>query len=245
MKPLLRVQYLVIAGVLLLGGQALGQNNNGPASGSPWNVNWERVDEHEYFRVDPDSAESPLWLGGWLSAGFTANAHGNRTGTGNAPLPINRISDTPVLNQLWVYAEKPLDLETNCFDWGLRIDYVFGTDGPETQAGGDQGWDFGWNTSRDYGSAIPQLFAELGWHDLILRVGYAIGLQGFEANQAVDNFFYSHNYGFGYGVPGTFSGAVLEYEVNEYLHVIGGWTTGWDSWWSNYLSASPKSPAVT
>jgi hypothetical protein len=82
------------------------------------------------------------------------------------------------------------------------------------------------------------LYGEVGIHELIFRVGYAIGLQGFEANQAVDNFFYSHNCAFGYGVPGTFAGAVVEYDINQQLHVIGGWTTGWDSWWSNYLSAS-------
>jgi hypothetical protein len=33
-------------------------------------------------------------------------------------------------------------------------------------------------------SAIPQLYAEIGAHDVIFRVGYAIGLQGFEASQA-------------------------------------------------------------
>jgi len=68
--------------------------------------------------------------------------------------------------------------------------------------------------------------------------GYFIGLQGYEANQAVDNFFYSHNYGFGYGVPGTHSGVLATYQIADRLELDAGWTTGWDSWWSNYLSAS-------
>lgn len=208
-------------------------------SGSPWNVSWNTLDEDDanvWYLAD--QFDGPLEFGGWMSAGLTANAHGNRTGNGNAPLPLNNVADAPVLNQIWLFAEKPIDMETCCVDWGFRVDYVFGTDGPDAQAGGDQGWDFGWNTSRDYGSAIPQLYAELGLYDVVLRTGYGIGLQGFEANQAVDNFFYSHNYAFGYGVPGTFSGATVEYQIHEYLEVIGGWTTGWDSWWSNYLSAS-------
>ena len=33
-------------------------------------------------------------------------------------------------------------------------------------------------------------------------------------------FFYSHNYAFGYGVPGTFSGAVLEYQVSEPIPLL-------------------------
>jgi len=179
-----------------------------------------------------------LRVGGWVNAGFTANAHGNRTGTGNAPLPLNNVADGPVMNQLWFYAEKPLDTECGGIDWGFRVDYVFGADGPDTQAFGDRGWDYGWNTSRDYGSAIPQLYAELGVDDLTLRVGYAYGLKGYEATQAVDSFFYSHNYAFGYGVPGTHSGALLEYKLGEHLEIVGAWTTGWDSWWSDYLGAS-------
>jgi hypothetical protein len=225
--------------VLFLPSSTVGQSVFGVDTGSAWNVNWERIDEDDELSwALSNLVGGPFELGGWLSAGFAANAHGNRTGNGNAPLPLNNVADAPVLNQFWIYAEKPLNLDTNCLDWGFRIDYVFGADAPDFQTGGDQGWDFGWNTSRDYGSAIPQLYAELGVHDLTFRVGNAIGLQGFEANQAVDNFFYSHNYAFGYGVPGTFSGALVEYDVSEQLEVIGGWTMGWDSWWSNYLSAS-------
>ncbi len=208
-------------------------------TGSPWNVNWERIDDDDTLSWSlTDQRGGPLVVGGWISAGFTANAHGNRTGTGNAPLPENMVADAPVLNQSWVYLEKPLDLENHCIDWGFRVDYLFGTDGPGNQAAGDQGWDFGWNSSRDYGSAIPQLYAEVGFRDAIVRAGYFFGLLGFESAPAVDNFFYSNNYGYGYGVPGTFAGVTVEYELSDQLEVIGGWTTGWDSWWSNYLSAS-------
>ena len=195
-------------------------------TGMPWNVHYERpvVDAPAWSLFNCE--DSPVQVGGWLSAGFTANAHGNRTGHGNAPLPLNNVADTFVLNQFWLYASKPLDMETNDCDWGFRVDYVFGADGPDVQAAGDQGWDFGWNSSRDYGSAIPQLYAEVGWYDAILRVGYKFGLQGYEASQAVDSFFYSHNYAFGYGVPGTFAGAAITYSVTEQLEVVGGWTTG-------------------
>lgn len=217
---------------------AVGQLSTVVDTGTPWNVDYRRLNENVPTWSLFESVEGPFEIGGWMSAGFTANAHGNRTGNGNAPLPINNVADTPVLNQFWLYAEKPLNMKANCCDWGFRIDYLFGADGPDTQALGDQGWDFGWNSSRDYGSAIPQLYGEVGIHDLVLRLGYAVGLQGFEGNQAVDNFFYSHNYGFGYGVPGTFAGAVVEYQVSEQLEVIGGWTTGWNGWWSNHLSAS-------
>lgn len=230
------ISLCLIAACWLLAQAACGQQ--GVDTGMPWNVHYERPTGDAQPWSLFNRVNSPFEVGGWMSGGFIANANGNRTGNGNAPLPLNNVADAPVLNQFWLYAAKPLDMEANDCDWGFRVDYVFGTDGPDNQAAGDQGWDFGWNSSRDYGSAIPQLYAEFGLHEAILRVGYKFGLQGYEASQVVDNFFYSHNYAFGYGVPGTFAGAAVTYPVTDRLEVVGGWTTGWDSWWSNYLCAS-------
>lgn len=232
------------AAVLSLAGLAIGSNvsaqiASSPApSPTPWRISWGELDAHDAGWRLSDHCDCPLEFGGWVSAGFTSNAHGNRTGDGNQPMAFNNVADTPVMNQFWVFLEKPLNMETRDVDWGFRVDHVFGADGPDTQALGDRGWDYTWDTSRDYGSAIPQLYGELGLHDLILRVGYAYGVLGFEATQAVDNFFYSHNYAFHYGVPGTHSGAALEYKLGERLELIGAWTTGWDSWWTNYISGS-------
>jgi len=215
-------------------------------SGSPWNYNYGDLEEREELQWSLfDTTGTPFEVGGWLSAGYTGNAHSNRTGNGNAPLVLNNVADAPVLNQLWIYAEKPLDMEHNEFDWGFRFDYLFGADAPDFQAVGDEGWDFGWNSSRDYGSAIPQLYAQMGYHDLSVFAGYGFGLLGFETGQAVDTFFYSHNYAFGYGVPGTHSGVLAEYAVNDAVTLIGGWVTGWDSSFSNYLNASMFSGGVS
>ena len=239
----LRLYVLVAAWATAAPSIVLSQESTGTDSGSRWNVNWDRVDDERMSWSLSGRADGPIDFGGWVSGGFTANAHGNRTGNGNAPLPVNNMADSPALNQLWAYVEKPLD--TECWDWGFRADYLFGADGPDTQASGDQGWDFGWNTSRDYGSAMPQLYVEVGTKEFAVLVGYFIGLQGFEASQAVDNFFFSHNYAFGYGVPGTHSGVLATYRLSDELEIDAGWSTGWDSWWSNYLSASMFLGGVT
>ncbi|MEM1070795.1 MAG: outer membrane beta-barrel protein [Planctomycetota bacterium] len=225
-----------IAALAMIGAQKA-SGRSGVDTGMPWNVHYDRPDTGDtpwsVFRDD-----LPIEIGGWMSGGFTVNASGNRTGNGNAPLSVNNVADTPLLNQLWFYAAKPLDMETHELDWGFRVDYVFGADGPDNQASGDEGWDFGWNTSRDYGSAIPQIYAEFGWRKTVLRIGYKFGLQGYEAGQAVDTFFYSHNYAFGYAVPGTHAGAAVTHSLTDQLDIVAGWTMGWDSWWSNYISAS-------
>ncbi|WDI42104.1 outer membrane beta-barrel protein [Bremerella sp. P1] len=207
-------------------------------SGDNWNINWQEVHDPRAHWILFEEYEGPVEIGGWASAGFTANGFGNRSGNGNAPLPFNNVSDSPVFNQVWLYAEKPINTEDRCLDWGVRLDYVFGADGPDFQTSGDQGWDFGWNTSRDYGSSIPQLYAEVGTDQWTMTVGYFLGLQGFEAGQSIDNFFYSHNYAFGYGVPGTHSGVLVSSALTDEITIDAGWSMGWNSWWSNYLGAS-------
>ena len=223
---LFRSSIVIVAWVIHAPLVALGQSTMGVDGGGRWNVNWDRIDEDRLPWSLSDRVDCPVNFGGWVSAGITVNGHGNRTGNGNAPLPLNNVADAPVLNQLWGYAEKSLDTTCRSWDWGFRVDYLFGADAPDSQASGDQGWDFGWNASRDYGSAIPQSYAEVGTHDFTVLIGYFFGLQGFEAIQAVDNFFYSHNYAFGYGVPGTHSGVLATYRVTDQLEIDVGWSTG-------------------
>ena len=86
--------------VLLNSGQGHAQDNSGPSAGSPWNVNWGSRNYVGGRWTPLDDAYDPLEFGGWISTGFTANAHGNRSGNGNAPLPINNVSDGMVMNQL-------------------------------------------------------------------------------------------------------------------------------------------------
>ena len=174
----------------------------------------------------------------WMVAGFVANAHGNRTGMGNAPLGYNNVADGPVMNQLWVELQKPVDTGGCGLDWGFQVDYHFGTDGPDNQAFGDQGWDFGWNSSRDYGSAILNANASLGLNDLTVTFGKFQTFMGYEFSQTPDNFFYSHTFTWYYGEPNSHTGVMITAPLGESLEVNAGWTMGWDSGFENYLSAS-------
>ncbi len=177
-------------------------------------------------------------VGGWISGGATINGHGNRTGTGNAPLGFNNVADGLVLNQLWAYAVKEADTGGCGTDWGFRVDYVFGADGPDTQAFGDEGFDFGWNSSRDYGSAIPQLYFELAYNDLSVKLGHFYTNVGYEVVQATGNFFYSHSYTQYYGEPFTHTGVLASYQYTDQTELLGGWTMGWDSGFDNFNDAS-------
>ncbi len=161
--------------------------------------------------------------GGWIQMGYH-----------NAALPaFNNRPDEFQLHQAWLYAEKSIDT-SNGFDLGGRIDYLYGTDGPNTQAfgTGNRGWDNNWDNGPDdsgYGHAIPQAYFEAGYGDLSVKLGHFYTIIGYEVVQATGNFFYSHAYTFNYSEPFTHSGALATYKVTEDITAYGGYVFGWDS----------------
>ena len=178
---------------------------------------------------------SGIKVGGWISAGGYANEYNT---VNNAALGFNNVGDGFTMNQLWGFIDKPVDTGGCGWDFGGRIDYVFGTDGPDTQAFGDIGWDTTWDSSRDYGSAIPQLYAEVGYDDWTLKAGHFFTPIGYEVVQAPQNFFYSHSHSFSYGEPLTHTGALATYSGFDNWTFHGGWTTGWDTGFNNTGNAS-------
>ena len=173
--------------------------------------------------------ERGITVGGWMEAGVYANTHGAEF---NGPLGLENLTSFNV-NQLWIFAEKKAKSEDGDVDIGGRVDYVFGTDGPDTQAFGDQTWDFGWNSSRDYGSAIPQMYLDVAFGDWTVRGGRFLTPHGYETVPAVNNFFFSHSYTFYYGEPFTHTGLTATYKFNDKLSAFAGYVDGWDSGFDN------------
>jgi hypothetical protein len=178
---------------------------------------------------------SDLEISGWISSGIFGNGYG---ATNNGPLGFNDVGDGYTLNQLWISVGKEADTGGCGTDWGFKFDYIFGVDGPDTQCFGDQTWDFGWNSARDYGSAIPQLYGEVAVNDWTIKAGHFYTIIGWEVVQAPDNFFYTHSYTMYYGEPFTHTGFLASYALSDSLTLHGGWTDGWDNGWENPNGAS-------
>ncbi|TWU54556.1 hypothetical protein Poly51_32750 [Rubripirellula tenax] len=159
-------------------------------------------------------------MGGWAQLGY----HNNDLALFNS-----RKNDFQ-LHQAWVYAEKAIDT-SNGFDIGGRVDYVYGTDGPDTQAFGidTNSWDNGWDNGPDYGNALPQVYLEAGYGDLSVKVGHFYTIIGYEVVQATGNFFYSHAYTMYNSEPFTHSGALFTYNMTDDIDIFGGYVMGWDS----------------
>jgi hypothetical protein len=175
-------------------------------------------------------------VGGWTSFGY----HNKVT-----PLSVNRgdllsFNDVPHqvnLHQQWLFMEKAL--ETNGgFDWGGRVDFMYGTDAQKTQAFGTLGgWDNDWDHGV-YGFALPQAYLELGYGNLSVKGGHFFTLVGYEVVAAPGNFFYSHALTMFNSEPFTHTGFVTTYTAGDNLELYGGWTLGWDTGFRQFNNGS-------
>ncbi|MEZ6134417.1 MAG: outer membrane beta-barrel protein [Pirellulaceae bacterium] len=158
-------------------------------------------------------------VGGWAQLGW--HSYNNSL--------FNKHADNVNLHQAWLYAEKVAD-GSNGLGLGGRIDYIYGVDAQDTQAFGiaNNHWDNSWDNGI-YGHAMPQLYAEVAYGDVSVKVGHFFTLIGYEVVGATGNFFYSHSYTMYNSEPFTHTGAVATYSAGDNLTLYGGYVMGWDS----------------
>lgn len=171
---------------------------------------------------------------GWLNAGIGGNGWGSPF---NGPITFNDRNWQGQMNQLYLVNEKVLDTEDGGFDWGGRVDLLYGTDYIYTTARGldanmlnqtlpgQPSWG-----NRYYGLALPQLYAEAGYGDHAVKVGHFYTIIGYEVVPAIGNFFYTHAYTMQYGEPFTHTGILDTYKANDQLTLYAGITNGWDNY---------------
>ena len=173
---------------------------------------------------------------GWIDAGIGANAWG---ADWNGPITFNDRAWQGMMNQLYLVNERTLDTEDGGWDWGGRIDLLYGTDYIYTTARGLDAYQAGdpiglgaprWGSSKYYGLAMPQLYAEVGYNDLAVKVGHFYTIIGYEVVPAVGNFFYTHAYTMQYGEPFTHTGILTTWTPNDQFVFYNGIVNGWDNW---------------
>jgi hypothetical protein len=161
-----------------------------------------------------------LNVGGWTSVGY--HSHQN-------PFSFNTYDSRVQLGQQWFFAEKVAD-GSEGLGFGGRIDYVYGTDAPDTQAFGTPGrFDDSWDNGGAYGHALPQVYGEVASGDLSMKIGRFFTIVGNEVVGATGNFFYSRQFTFYNAEPFTHTGALGTYNVDDDTQLYGGYVMGWDS----------------
>gem|GEM_PF-421367 len=174
------------------------------------------------------NAEPTVSVGGWFQAGYHSESNGL----------FNNRPDNLNLHQGWLYAEKAATSESPI---GFRADIMYGIDGTDTQAfGNDTGeWDF--DNGFDFGAyswAIPQLYAEIAINDWTIKAGHFFTLVGYEVVTAPDNFFYSHAITMYNTEPFTHTGILASRSISDKLEIYAGWTLGWDTGFDQFEDGS-------
>ena len=179
-------------------------------------------------------------INGFVNAGVTYNPDGPNSRY-NGPVTFND-RDEGMLNQFYLVGEKKIDRETCCWNWGGRVDLLYGSDYIFTQS---NGWETDvvgapkWNGSPFYGLAIPQLYAEVGNECNSIKIGHFYTPIGYEVVPANGNFFYSHAYTMQYGEPFTHWGILGQYKYSDEINLNYGLVNGWDA-----LNRQQDDPAV-
>ena len=235
-----QITYAVAGGLLLLGMNSFNAYANSMTSSTDNGGN-------AFINAIKNSG---LKFGGWVHGGATFNP--SQTHGFNGPVTFADQANRFQLNQLNFFIERGVKTEGKGWDIGFRADFMFGTDSIFTQAYGnpafdpnsgrplaDRGnWDLDicCNSSRTYGIAIPQAFAEVYapvGNGLNVKVGHFYTPIGYETVPAPNNFFYTHAYTMQYGEPFTHTGVLGNYTVNKNFVAIfgtigGSGTGGWD-----------------
>ena len=171
---------------------------------------------------------------GWIEAGIGANNWGSPF---NGPIVMADRSWQGQVNQLVVATERVADTGGEGWAWGGRADLLIGTDSIFTTARGLDAFLYqrsaienvaSWAFTKDYGLALPQLYADIAHDDLNLRFGHCYCISGYEQVAAVSNFFYTHAFSMMYQ-PFTLTGMIGSWKPDERLTVYAGVHDGWNN----------------
>jgi len=167
-------------------------------------------------------------LTGWVEAGITYNPQSPIDNQNFGRLFDDR-NDGPQLNQVAVNAERVLVPVKGEWDWGFKIQGIYGSDARYTRSLG---------LGDQYGTGMAQLDLVEGYaslHAPVLteggmdfKVGKFATMNGLEVIDPRGNFFYSHSYIFNFG-PFTHTGVLATINLPEGFTATAGVIRGLNS----------------
>ena len=167
-----------------------------------------------------------LKFSGHVEAGITGNPDDPNNGVNFGHLFTDR-SNSPLLNQLLLTAERDVDPKATGYDFGFKLQGMYGSDARYTHFTGELDRVF-----RDR-NQVDIVEANISAHLPLLTAGgidAKIGQYptpiGSEVIDASGNFFYSHSYIFNFGIPLKHTGFYTTTHVSDLLDIWAGADSG-------------------
>jgi hypothetical protein len=179
---------------------------------------------------EPTASPTPqqrFKISAWIDSGVTFNPASPQDNQNFGRLFDNRANE-PLLNQLVINFERALAPQAGEFDWGFKLQFLYGTDARFIHSVGL--FDHTAATSivqPDLVEAYLNLhFPIISEGGLDLKLGKFVTLEGAETIDPRTNFFYSHTYIFNFGIPFNHTGALATLHATKWLDLMAGVTRG-------------------
>ena len=178
--------------------------------------------------VSPSSTPAPRFkISGWIDSGITFNPASPQDNQNFGRFFDDRVNE-PLLNQLVINFERALASQPGEFDWGFKLQFMYGSDARYIHSLGL--FDDTASTSilqPDLVEAYLNLhFPIISEGGLDLKLGKFVTLEGAETIDPRTNFFYSHTYIFNVGIPFNHTGALATFHATKWLDLMAGVTRG-------------------
>jgi hypothetical protein len=166
-------------------------------------------------------------ISGWIDSGITFNPASPQDNQNFGRFFDDRANE-PLLNQFVINFERALAPQPGEFDWGFKLQFVYGSDARSIHSLG--------LFSDTAGTSIVQPDLVEGYLNLHfpiireggldLKLGKFVTLEGVETIDPRGNFFYSHTYIFNVGIPFNHTGALATFHATKWLDLYSGITRG-------------------
>ncbi|HEY4271476.1 MAG TPA: porin [Candidatus Udaeobacter sp.] len=171
--------------------------------------------------------ESRFKISGWIESGIAFNPDSPQDNQNFGRLFDDRANE-PLLNQVVINFERALAPKPGEFDWGLKLQFMYGSDARFIHSLGL------FSDTASTSILQPDLVeAYLNLHfpiltdgGLDLKLGKFVTLEGAETIDPRTNFFYSHAYIFNFGIPFNNTGALATWHATSHLNLVAGLTRG-------------------
>ena len=174
----------------------------------------------------PASWWDTFTVGGTVEAGVTMNSDNPADGLNFGHLFTDK-ANTPLFNQLLLTAQRPLDPKATGYDFGFKLQLMYGSDARYTHYLGEA--DYALNELNQFTPIEAWAIAHLPWlfsGGIDIKAGQFVTLEGAETIDPTTNYLYSHSYIFNFGIPLDHTGIMTITHVDPLLDIYAGVTTG-------------------
>ncbi len=181
----------------------------------------------------PVSWWDTVTITGHVEAGFTLNSVNPPDGVNFGHLFTDK-ANRLVLNQSVLTIQRPLDPKATDYDFGFKVQTMYGSDARATQFLGEFAYSI--DSINQFNIVEAHGLAHLPWltsGGVDLKFGHYVTLEGAEVIYAPDNPLYSHSYIFNFGIPFKHTGIMTTTHVNETVDIYAGVDTGVNTTFGN------------